>query len=231
MSTVTYKKRNVDLLSNLLPNITNEKLDQYAAYFSEKTSQIKYQKRGVMPLEMFTIYVFCKELNIDTLLESGTARGYSIELLASVMPDIKMITAENFERKYNYEVPTKERLSHLKNITFVNGDGTNILPNVATSLPEASIGAFIDGPKDEAAIVLANKMMQFKNVNFVSCHDLHSGLNYCPYNDIEFRQKYEYLNNEVYSLPIEGAGGMSSTFEGETIKDRWPNGYGITLSI
>jgi len=220
-----------DDLLNMLPNLTDKKLETYAKYFIEKTSNIKYQKRGVMPLEMFTIFVFCKELNIDVLLESGTARGYSIELLASVMPEIKMITVENFSRKYNYEIATKNRLSHLTNITFVNGNGIEVLPNKVNELSNKKIGVFIDGPKGGEAISLANNLKQYPNVSFVSCHDLHDGLDYCPYKDINFRKTYEYLNNEVYSIPVEGAGGMASLFNGETIKNRWPDGYGITLYI
>lgn len=230
MSTI-YKQRQLSILSNLLPNISIEKLNTYAKDFSKKTSDIKYQKRGVMPFEMFTIYVFCKELNITTLLESGTARGYSIELLASAMPEIKMITVENFARKYNYEIPTKDRLSHLSNIEFVTGDGVTVLQELAQKLTKENVGAFIDGPKDGEAISLATELKKYGNVKFVSCHDLHDGLEYCPYNDLEFRKEYEYLNDVVYNLSVSEAGGMTATFQGETIKNKWPDGYGIILSI
>tara|TARA_R100001129_G_scaffold62012_1_gene42178 strand:- start:206 stop:898 length:693 start_codon:yes stop_codon:yes gene_type:complete len=228
---ITYKQRELSILSNLLPNTSIEKLNTYAKDFSEKTSNIKYQKRGVMPFEMFTIYVFCKELNITTLLESGTARGYSIELLASAMPEIKMITVENFARKYNYEVPTKDRLSHLSNIEFITGNGVVVLKELAQKLTEENVGVFIDGPKDGEAISLATELKGYTNVKFVSCHDLHEGLEYCPYNDLEFRKGYEYLNDVVYNLSVSEAGGMAETFDGETIKNKWPDGYGIILSI
>lgn len=229
MSQYTYQTKNT-VLNNLLPNIDSDRLQKYAEYFTEKTANIKYQKRGVMPLEMFTVFVFCKELNITTLLESGTARGYSIELLASVLPDINLITVENFQRKYNYEMPTKERLAHLTNIQFITGDGSTVLLEHAKNLTTENLGVFIDGPKGTEAVNLATQLKQFDNVKFVSCHDLHSGLDYCPYSDFDFRQKYEYLNNDVYNLPINEAGGMTPKFEGEIIKNEWPNGYGIIFS-
>tara|TARA_Y100000592_G_C5377760_1_gene271843 strand:- start:120 stop:812 length:693 start_codon:yes stop_codon:yes gene_type:complete len=228
---ITYQQRQSLILSNLLPNISAEKLNTYAKDFSEKTANIKYQKRGVMPFEMFTVYVFCKELNITTLLESGTARGYSIELLASAMPEIKMITVENFARKYNYEIPTKDRLSHLSNIEFITGNGVVVLKELAQKLTEENVGVFVDGPKDGEAISLATELKGYKNIKFVSCHDLHEGLEYCPYDDSQFRKDYEYLNDVVYNLPVTEAGGMSETFQGETIKNKWPNGYGIIIAI
>lgn len=231
MSTFSYHQRQIDLLRDQLPNISTEKLDEYAKVFLEKTSHIKYQKRGVMPFEMFTIFVFCKELNITTLIESGTARGMSIELLASVMPDIKMITVENFERKYNYEIPTKDRLAHLTNIEFITGDGAIVLKELAQKLSDESVGVFIDGPKDGPAITLATELNTYSNIKFVSCHDLHEGLKYCPYNDTDFRKEYEYLNDVVYNLAVSSAGGMTAITPGETIKNRWPDGYGIILSV
>ena len=55
-----------------------------------------------MPLDMFTVFVFCKELNITTLLESGTARGYSIELLASVLVDFTIMDVFCISYVYMY---------------------------------------------------------------------------------------------------------------------------------
>ena len=194
--------------------------------FLEKTSHIPYQDYGILPLEAFSLYVFCKSNEIHILIESGTANGYSTEVLANVIPECKIITIDSNQ---NYgsgmQNSTKNRLAYLTNITFLTGNSFDLIDSIIQDNKDLNIGTFIDGPKGSNARLLANQTLKHNNIKFSSCHDqMQANSNYlfCPNLDATFKSKFEFINDKINQLP-----SVKDKFK--TIKQEWPDGMGIIL--
>ena len=200
-----------------------EKLIDMVEEFLKLTKNIEYKNHGIMPMEAFSLYKYCRDNKIDVLLESGTANGYSTELLGNLLPDVTIYTID-MTNLYGPDTQknTQERLSYLSNVNFVIGDSVSILPKLIEQCKNNRIGVFIDGPKGNTALLLANEVIKYSNVLFVGCHDLHISDNntYCPNLDEDFTKKYKFLDDEVVKLPTPKDNNI-------TIGQKWPKGMGI----
>jgi|TARA_R110000744_G_scaffold197364_1_gene316625 hypothetical protein len=195
--------------------------------FNKCNQSIPYQNHGIMPMEAFALCKYIKDNEITVLIESGTAYGYSTEVLGNMFPDIKIITIDII-RNYGQSVQniTQDRLSYLNNVSCVVGDSNKELPKLIDSFKEETIAIFIDGPKGKDAKKLAYKCNEYDNVVFSACHDQMElqGGSYVPNLDPEFCKKYKFLDSEVDLVKL-----YEPHYKGQTIGEWFPKGMGITF--
>ena len=195
--------------------------------FKECIKSISYQNHGILPMEAFALCKYIEDNEITVVLESGTAHGYSTEILGRMFPNIKITTVDWLEN-YGKESQnaTQKRLSYLDNISFIIGDSRKEFPKLIKIFNEEKIAVFIDGPKKERATTLAMDCLKYDNVVFSSCHDqkIQGKGRYSPNLDTEFSERYKFLNNEVNTI-------IHPDYESKTLGEQYPNGMGITFFL
>ena len=132
--------------------------------FGEKTLWVS---RGILMTEGFAVCAAMDLYNIDMLIESGICNGHSTQMWANYNEDISI---KAFDHKL--KIATKNRLSHLKNISMESGNSVAVVPEVVRNNKDKKIGIFIDGPKGVVALKLAEECYKYDNVAFVAIHDL-----------------------------------------------------------
>lgn len=79
------------------------------------------QKDGILYL-----INYIKENNIKTILEIGSAIGYSAIMMASISPDIKVTTIEKDKDRYNIALSNINKYNLNSQINIIYGDATDI---------------------------------------------------------------------------------------------------------
>ncbi len=79
------------------------------------------QKEGI---EFLKNYI--KEHNIESVLEIGSAIGYSAIQMAMINPDIKITTIERNKALYNEAIKNVKAFDLTKQITIINGDALDV---------------------------------------------------------------------------------------------------------
>jgi hypothetical protein len=175
-------------------------------------NKLHYYPCGIWFTEGFLLCSINDLLNVDLIVESGTAWGQSTEIFANYFPDKHVITIDTGQNYNNWE-ETKDRLSVYNNITCMKGDSYNVIPEVIQHYSDLRIGVFIDGPKGEAGVNLSNRLRGHKNIISVAFHDM-------PYGRIKsllqpdaevfhshnlkfISDDYFYLNEKVFILDEE----------------------------
>lgn len=131
--------------------------------FGEKTLWVS---RGILMSEGFAVCVAMDLYNIDMLLESGICNGHSTQIWANYNESISI---KAFDHKL--KLSTKNRLSHLKNISMESGNSMVMIPEAVRNNKDKKIGVFIDGPKGLKALELVEECYKYNNVVFVGAHD------------------------------------------------------------
>jgi len=191
-------------------NLCSDKID----LFIKKVLPLSYIINGISLSEGFAFCMMCEYFKINTIIESGTAGGRSTEIFAHYL-NIPVYTIDNLsiygERRHE---ETKNRLSKYQDIHFIIGDSFIEIPKLLNSLTN-KVAVFIDGPKGQKAIKLANLILK-SNVEFIGVHDtcvpspnryhdLSVFKNIIFYTDEDwFYNKYGYLIDE--KLYERGAG-------------------------
>ena len=195
--------------------------------FKKCNESIPYQNHGIMPMEAFALCKYIQDNSITLILESGTAYGYSTEILGNVFPDIKIITIDT-QQNYGTDTQnaTQDRLSYLGNVSCTIADSTEELPRLIKLFNEEVIAVFIDGPKNKAARYLAMECNEYDNVVFSGVHDqmIQENGSYTPNLDIEFCEKYKFLDTAVNLVKL-----YEPCYNNKTIGEYFPNGMGITF--
>ena len=216
--------------------------------FTNNIKDFKFQTSGIFYAEAFAFLVFCEMFDIDIVLESGMARGNSTELWARNFKG-KIITFENDKKKYHDSVV--ERLAKYKNIEINFQNSFEGFKNKIYQFKNKRIALFIDGPKDQEAVMLALNSFKNKNVIFAGVHDVANPITKCRPNygfmskfsfhllstdEAEFRDQYAYLDDSI-SDPEGGAfiyneqGIPFESFDPKAILKRFPQGPGIGIAI
>ena len=89
---------------------------------------------------------YIKENNVKSILEIGSAVGYSAIKMALVSPDIKITTIEQDKERYQEALENIKRFNLLNRITIINDDAinTNITDTFDLIFIDASKGHNID---------------------------------------------------------------------------------------
>jgi len=132
--------------------------------FGEKTPWVS---RGILMSEGFAVCAAMDLYNVDMLIESGIGDGHSTQIWGNYNKDI-LIKAFDIKLKE----ATKNRLSHLKNVSMESGDGRILIPESVRNNKDKKIGIFMDGPKGFESFKVVEECYRCDNVAFIAIHDL-----------------------------------------------------------
>lgn len=173
--------------------------------FEEIVLRVKTEDYGIFPSEALLMLSLIDALNCTTILESGRARGYSTRIFAEFFIQDKIsifsidIDKDSKDAKY-----AESNLKQYKNLNLLYGDSIQILPQ----LIKKDTAVFIDGPKNDSALLLAINCLKNKNVKVVFIHDLRKTIFQRDIaemlfpaiyfaDDEKFLEKYNFLNKEL----------------------------------
>jgi hypothetical protein len=134
-----------------------------------------YPSNSVFFSEAFALYSLSQYYNIDILIESGVYRGGSTSVWGRTLSNLKIFSVDYVKEGANPRQKwdgVRSTLGPLyPNITFIEGNGNKLLPEIIENNPSKKIGVFVDGPKDTEGLNLAKKCLSYDNVYFSSLHD------------------------------------------------------------
>jgi len=201
--------------------------------FSQIIRNTKFEIRGMLNSELLLVFSLASYLNINQIIESGRARGYSTKILArSFLGSEKYIQSIDYDR-FGKDVKFSEKnLKKYRNIKLFYGDSIQLIPKL---IKEDCI-VIIDGPKGERAIQLALKILKDKRVKIVFIHDLHKNTfsrNLAeilfPHaffsDDKNFVQKFKDLDKPIWEQ-VRNTGRAPYKRKGEKSES-----YGPTLAV
>jgi hypothetical protein len=172
--------------------------DTIAKPFVESTDPIpSYVPEGIIHSDGLCIAALCEMYEIDYLIESGRANAGSTEMFARYFanhPRIKHIWSIDLKvnrtwrrlvkwvgskryrhihpRDPNQESQVRQRLAPFRDIlSLVDGDAFLEIPKIMRklNLNSCRVGVFIDGPKEEPQMRLANNLLDLSpNVTFAA---------------------------------------------------------------
>lgn len=168
--------------------------------FERRVPPIEYIENGILLSEGFAFCAMADLFKADVIIESGTAGGYSTEIWARYFnkPIYSVDSAELYG--INRFQSTKERLAKYQNVNLILGDSFEEIPCLIRKFSSRRIALFIDGPKDELAVKLAERLFFIgSNVIFTGIHDLYEknvkmDQMFFYTDDGWFLDKYLYLN-------------------------------------
>lgn len=173
--------------------------------FKKRVLPLEYIKNGIFLSEGFAFCAMVDLFKANIIIESGTAGGYSTEIWARYFN--KPIYSVDSGKLYgiNRYQSTQERLSKYPHVQLVFGDSFQEVPRLIRRFSSCKIALFIDGPKGELALNLAEKSFFCgSNLVFAGIHDLYE-------KKIKMEQTIFYtdddwfLNKYFYLNQIDGA--------------------------
>jgi len=148
--------------------IIEEQLEKSLPKFLKTGNKIPWQERGILVSEAFAFCGVGDLFDIDIVLESGIWLGRSTEIFAIYFVPKQVIAIDVTLKK-----ATVERLEKYDNLTLIQGDGPSHIKSILEDPKIQRAGIFIDGPKEERAIRLAEESLAISKVLFVALHDTH----------------------------------------------------------
>lgn len=186
-----------------------ESAEKQKEKFEKISQKISYELRGIFTSEALLIASLTEALEVDLLIESGRARGYSTKLFAEFFKDkddFKIVSID--KDKYSEDVKYSEtQLNNYSNVSLEYGDAKKTINNF---LNEDCV-VFIDGPKGDEALILAADLIKNKKVKAVFIHDLHKNTfhrNICEIifkstffsDDKDFVNQFSYLDRGCWDV-------------------------------
>jgi len=116
---------------------------------------------------------------VDVFIESGTASGFSTEILARFLANtttrIYSIDSdeESLEQDRGMLSEAAYRLKPYPNVDLIRGDSLDVIPRLLRLHRGKRIGVFVDGPKAKLGVTLCYWTLWFsRDVKFVAQHDV-----------------------------------------------------------
>lgn len=138
--------------------------------FRGRVSRLPYERKGVLYSEMFFLYLCARAVGPARILESGRARAQSTLLLATLFPELPIVSYEHDPASPDVAIAAA-RLEPCRNVELRFGDATRELPAIA----RPGDVALIDGPKGFRALRLALRLLAQGRVAMVFLHDMLPG--------------------------------------------------------
>lgn len=167
-----------------------------------------YPGNSIFFSEALTLYTLAKEYKIDCFIESGVYRGGSTSLWGRIFPNIELYSIDYVQEGPNPRQKWESVQAKLKplypNINFIEGDGNIKLPEIIESNSNKKFGVFVDGPKDEEGLKLAEKCANYDNVYFSSLHDYSHPYYFSTKTNLDFRKIVGDMNKvhpQIQSYP------------------------------
>jgi predicted O-methyltransferase YrrM len=140
------------------------------------TKGVRYRVTGTFVSEILALVAAVEAMHATHVIESGTASGFSTELLARYFWDspvnITTIDLDDAHSLYNLSTTTRQRLAAYTNVDLRLADSKLEIPRILDALPQqARAVVFVDGPKGAAGRDLALSTLQHPRVVMVSLHD------------------------------------------------------------
>ena len=194
-------------------------LDKYfsssLSRFESLIRKVRYKNRGILPSEAFAFCSFLDAFRPDIIIESGMAYGYSTEIWARYFrgPVYTIDTAAYGKPLFWF---VKFKLLRFRSVRVIYGSSITIIPRLlGGAVRGRRVALFIDGPKNEKAIRLAQKCLDaYDEILYVGIHDMDIE-EHSPYRELLrgwdksffftdemwFRERYGYLDERY--LPEE----------------------------
>ncbi len=131
---------------------------------------INYENHGIINSEMLLFCSIVKYLDVNLIIESGRAKGYSTQIIAEFFRDQnKKIYSIEYNRYHRDVKHSFEKLKRSFYVKLLFGNSFNLIPDLITE--ECCI--LIDSPKDLDSIELAINSLKNPLVKAVFIHDLY----------------------------------------------------------
>ena len=141
--------------------------------FLKRIGTIEYMSYGILNSEALALVTMCELMNITHYIESGTANGYSTEVVALNLPSSVKIITIDLDTKYHLATKTSSRLRQYPNVQCLKGNSEIIIPRLLESLgSESRVAVFVDGPKGSEGLQLLKTALQFDAVVLGALHDM-----------------------------------------------------------
>lgn len=201
-------------------NLFNYFLDEFKPLQEEP-----YYDRGILPTEAFAFMSYCKALQVDMVIESGTAYGQSCYLFAKYL-NVDVHTIDNVSH-YGMQAQNtaKERCKDLP-VHFHVGNSLEILPQLLKQYSDKKVAVFIDRPKGEMAKQFRSNIWHHSNVVMAALHDSvgeNTAGKFSTANHPEFLSAFrELLDSSSLAHPYPDNPSI-------TIGDRFKEGMGMDI--
>lgn len=159
----------VDSASDCLLDAADKLLDR----FRDRCGSVEASRYGVPPSEVLALLGAGVLVDVDVIIESGTAAGVSTETLARFLHGTGTKVYSIDRGGYQELIPVAAKRLQPFNVTLIHGDSHLELPRLVLRHPGRSIGIFVDGPKGESALCLCWKAFVLsRDVKFCGIHDV-----------------------------------------------------------
>jgi len=132
----------------------------------KEISKVKYLPRGVYNSEMLLVISVLKFLNVETVLESGRARGHSTQLISEILKNDdshKSLISLDFKKDSDSEY-AETNLARYPKTKLIYGDANFILKKIVRKKFSQSdrYAVLLDEPKSFNALYLTAKLIHSK---------------------------------------------------------------------
>ncbi|MBN1803417.1 MAG: hypothetical protein JW891_18040 [Candidatus Lokiarchaeota archaeon] len=169
---------------------------KYLPIFEKNVANIGYELKGICNSEMLLFVSIIQYFQVKLIIESGRASGYSTKIIAANFNSSNQEIYSIEYLKYTKDsIQSHENLFGYKNLHLIYGDSNKIIPK----LINRECCVLIDGPKDDAAIKLAVRIMKNSFVKAVFIHDMDKESNHRTwmeriFKNIFFTDDTSYVN-------------------------------------
>jgi len=146
--------------------------------FEKTAGKVPWCPRSILKSEGLAVCAMADLHGIDLLIESGVCNGRSTEMWCRYFGDNNDI--DIFAVDWDVKPEAIHRLRPFWSLhrgggprpRITEGDAAILVPELIRNASGRRIGVVIDGPKDDAAVKLAEQCMAYDNVRFVGVHDM-----------------------------------------------------------
>ncbi len=132
---------------------------------------IPIEPRGMLNSEAALFAGLCRVMGVDSIIESGRARGQSTVVLAQLLPGTVIHSVEMLDDDDSRFGAA--RVQKFPNVRLHNGTAHEICPRILESTT-GTVALVIDGPKGEEAVRLAQHLIaRYPQIALVGIHDMH----------------------------------------------------------
>ena len=115
---------------------------------------------------------FIKENRLKSILEYGTAIGYSSHVFSSISPEIDVFSVERDEYAFNIALHNLEKINLAKNVCLIKGDALKKTRKISELSKEGFDLIFIDASKSHYSELFREAMKLSKKGGYIICDDI-----------------------------------------------------------
>jgi hypothetical protein len=191
-----------------------------------------YEANGILLSEGLAFCAACELCEVDLIIESGVAGGRSTEIWAkySSWPILAVDHCKVYGQQRMND--TKRRLARHGNIAFYEGDSWDVIPELLGKHQGHKVGLFIDGPKGEGALALAEKCLAKSSpVKIIGIHDM--CVDYCDHmmsawtTDVFYSDDHRFRRRFAFTDEVDNKWLFP---DGKELKTKYPDGFVIGIS-